>query len=106
MSGRAARVRNHGLVAGLIEELPDGGYRFTYEPGYGGPAISLTLPVRAEPYAAASLFPFFHGLLSEGSTRALQHRALRIDEDDAFGLLLATGGDTVGSVTIEPLAAP
>ena len=99
---RVGRVLNHGRFAGLLEEL-DGGYRFTYDPGYlASPAgaVSLTLPKRPEPYVSKHLFPFFYGLLSEGSTRVVQHRVLRIDEADAFGLLLATAQDTVGSVTI------
>lgn len=104
--GRAANVRNHGVLAGRLEELPGGGFRFAYVSGYDGHAVSLTLPVRAEPYTASTLFSFFYGLLAEGATRQLQHRLLRVDEDDPFGLLLATGGDTVGSVSVEPAEAP
>jgi len=90
-------------LRGLLEERDEGGYRFRYDPDYlasPGSPISLTLPKRAEPYEAGHLFPFFYGLLAEGSTRTIQHRVLRIDEDDAFGLLLATAQDTVGSVTV------
>lgn len=99
---RTARVLNHGRLAGHLEET-DSGFVFTYDPTYlpDGEAISLTLPTREEPYSAPSLFPFFHGLLAEGSTREIQHRVLKIDEDDVFGLLLATGVDTIGSVSIE-----
>lgn len=99
---RRARVLNHGRLAGWLEET-EAGFRFTYDSSYlpGGEAISLTLPTRGEPYSAPSLFPFFYGLLAEGSTREIQHRVLRIDEDDVFGLLLATGEDTIGSVSVE-----
>ena len=99
---RAARVLNHGRLAGHLKET-EAGVVFTYDPTYlaDGEAISLTLPTRREPYAAPTLFPFFYGLLAEGSTRELQHRVLRIDEDDVFGLLLATGEDTIGSVSVE-----
>lgn len=99
---RRARVLNHGRLAGFLEET-EAGFTFTYDPSYlpGGEAISLTLPTRPAPYASPTLFPFFHGLLAEGSTREIQLRVLKIDEDDSFGLLLATGTDPVGSVAIE-----
>ncbi len=101
---RRGRVLDYGQFAGILEEI-DGGFRLTYDAAYlanGGGGVSLTLPGRAEPYESPTLFAFFSGLLSEGSTRQIQQRVLRIDEDDDFGLLLATAGDTVGSVSIEP----
>ena len=102
---RRGRVLNHGQLAGLIEELDDGSCRFTYDPAWlasGGAPVSLALPTRSEPYTSPGLFPFFFGLLAEGSARALQHRLLRIDEQDHFGLLLATAADSIGSVSVEP----
>lgn len=101
---RRARVLDHDRLAGHLEALDDGRYRFTYCTEYlagGGTGVSLTLPPRPAPYEADRLFPFFHGLLAEGSTRALQLRTLKIDEDDPFGLLLATASETIGSVTVE-----
>ena len=77
-----------------------------YDPAYvlsGGAPVSLALPTRGAPYHCPVLFPFFTGLLAEGATRALQHRVLRIDEDDDFGLLTATGRDLIGSVSVLPL---
>jgi serine/threonine-protein kinase HipA len=99
---RTARVFNHGRLAGHLKET-EAGFVFTYIRSYllNGEAISLTLPVRPEPYAAPMLFPFFYGLLAEGSTREIQHRVLKIDEEDVFGLLLATCEDAIGSVSIE-----
>ena len=102
---RRGNVYNSQRLAGILEELDDGRYRFTYDPDYladesTGP-ISLTLPKRQQPYISDHLFSFFYGLLSEGPNRRLQCRLLGIDEDDAFGLLLATAGDTIGSVRVE-----
>jgi HipA-like protein len=66
--------------------------------------ISLTLPLRPEPYLALDLFPFFYGLLSEGSAKDLQCRALKIDPDDAFNRLIKTlHSDTIGSVTVREI---
>ena len=102
---RHALVHNHGRVAGRLEEHSEG-FRFTYATEYlarpDATAISLTMPLRAELYESSKLFPFFCGLLSEGSTRELQARLHRIDESDDFGLLIATGADAIGSVTVEP----
>lgn len=103
---KRARVLERGVLAGILEETPTG-YRFTYDPAYladeSAPAVSLTLPRRAEPYESGHLFAFFHGLLAEGFLKNLQCRALKIDEDDDFGRLVATaGGDVIGSVTVVP----
>lgn len=101
---RKGLVYNHGRFAGVIEEHSDGSFFFTYDAEYVSDsatfAISLTLPKTSTPYHSNVLFPFFYGLLAEGTTRSLQCRLLRIDENDFFGLLLATAGDTVGSVTV------
>ena len=61
------------------------------------------MPLQSASFEASALFPFFYGLLSEGSSRELQLKTLKIDQDDAFGLLLATGEDTVGSVSVREL---
>lgn len=103
---RRARVYNHDRFAGILEETSQG-YRFTYDRDYAIDAetspVSLTLPKSKGSYESKDLFPFFYGLLSEGSTRTLQCRLLRIDEEDDFGLLLATGRDSVGSVRVCPV---
>ena len=42
-------------------------------------------------------------MLSEGVNRQLQSRHLQIDENDHFGMLLATGQkDTIGAIEIKP----
>jgi HipA-like protein len=107
---RRGLVYNHGILAGTLDERADGSFVFAYHQTYlARPApspISLTLPCRSKPYTSDHLFPFFYGLLSEGGTRTLQSRLLRIDEEDHFGLLLATAADTIGSVTITPQEDP
>jgi serine/threonine-protein kinase HipA len=88
------------------ELVEDGGtFVFRYAPEYlaepSSPAISATLPKRAEEYRAEHLFPFFHGLLAEGAQKERQCRELRIDEDDAFSRLLATSAyGAVGGVHV------
>ena len=103
-SNRKGLVYNLDKVAGVIEETTEG-FKFTYTTEYladsTAQSVSLTLPMRAEPYVSKHLFPFFYGLLAEGTTRQLQCRRLQIDETDYFGLLLKTAHtDTIGSVTV------
>ncbi len=65
------------------------------------PAISLTLPKKQQEYKSASLFSFFFNMLPEGSNKQSVCFQNRIDENDAFGLLLVTAtSDTIGAVTI------
>ena len=102
---RRGKVYCRGVLAGRIEERPDDGYRFVYDAGYLTSAdakpISLTLPVRREPFESASLFPFFYGLLAEGILKDTQCRKLKLDENDHFGRLLkTTDSDTIGDVTV------
>ncbi len=104
---RKGIVRVAGIRAGKIEET-DTGFRFSYESEYlnrpGTVAVSLTLPLRAEPFDSPHLFAFFEGLLSEGSLRNMQSRKYKIDENDSFGFLLqTTSADVIGNVTVEPI---
>ena len=106
---RTAKVFYNGVFAGLLAEEDRQSYRFSYDDAYFSdpalPAISLTLPKTQQTYQEKFLFPFFYNMLAEGVNRTLQSRSLKIDEDDAFGLLLATAGvDTIGAITIKPAA--
>jgi HipA-like protein len=101
---RNGNVYYCGILAGRIEETPDG-YRFTYDPKYlatsGSQSISATLVKRPEAYISKVLFPFFFGLLAEGILKETQCRKLKLDENDHFGRLLKTAhSDTVGAVTV------
>ena len=64
----------------------------------------LELPKTNQEYHSTHLFPFFYNMLAEGVNKQLQSRLFRIDEEDAFGLLLATAKtDTIGAITVNPL---
>jgi len=102
---RTAQVFYNGRLAGLLTKS-EGVYRFTYDKAYLAEAdsrpVSLTLPLREAAYESDVLFPAFVNLLSEGSNKAMQSRLLKIDENDYFGLLLATAdGDRIGPLTIK-----
>jgi len=102
---RSGKVYCRGRLAGRIEERPEG-YRFAYDTAYlaqkDTTPVSLTLPLRSEPYDCSFLFPFFYGLLAEGILKDTQCRTLKLDENDHFGRLLRTAGyDTIGDVTVK-----
>lgn len=102
---RRARVLHNGRQAAVLEQTPEG-YRFAYGPEYladpTARAVSLTLPLRREPYESAVLFPFFTGLLAEGNLKEMQCRLYKIDPDDDFTRLLkTTRDDVIGAVTLE-----
>ena len=102
---RTAQVFYNGRLAGILQKS-EGGYRFIYDKDYlavaSSRSISLTLPLREAPYESDVLFPVFVNMLSEGANKAIQLRLLKIDENDYFGLLLATaGGDRIGPLTIK-----
>jgi len=97
---RQAEIHVHGVRAGLLEELEPGrSYRFTYDPGYQGPPVSLTMPVQAGPFTHEGFPPFFDGLLPEGAQLEALLRRRKLDRGDLFGQLVAVGRDMVGAVT-------
>lgn len=98
---RKATVMFKDALAGVIEETGSG-YRFAYDPAYlaSGKPIAVALPLRAEPYEGATLFPFFKGLLPEGWFREVVCQTLKIDPKDDFGLLVKACGDCIGAVWI------
>ena len=99
---RQALVYYRDRVAGTLTELPGPTYRFAYDPAYlkQGPAISLTLPLREEPFESSTLFPFFAGLVPEGWYLRIVAPTIKIDETDTFGLLLHTCQDCIGAVSL------
>jgi serine/threonine-protein kinase HipA len=104
--GSAAAIYFQDKWAGTLRKI-SGGYDFAYRDEYlkdpEAVPISVAMPLRAEIFESPDLFPFFQGLLPEGWLLGLTSRTLKIDKDDEFGLLLHTGKDTVGAVTVRPL---
>jgi serine/threonine-protein kinase HipA len=98
-------VKLAGVRVGVVEETA-GGSRFTYDRAWledpHRVPISLTMPLRPEPYEARGLLPFFENLLPEGWLLEISTAKLKIPKDDAFGLLVATCADCVGAVEIAP----
>jgi serine/threonine-protein kinase HipA len=107
---RAMEIYRNGVLAGKLIEENRQQFVFRYDDTYfnddAKSPISLTLPKTKQEYRGEILFPFFFNMLSEGENRKLQSTQLRIDEGDSFGLLMATAQyDTIGAITVKPIAA-
>lgn len=99
---RKAEIYNFGIYAGdLIEDERGKKYRFRYADEYSGPPVSLTLPAVVKEYEFDIFPPFFEGLLPEGVQLEALLRKAKIDRNDYFSILLITGKDLVGSVTVQ-----
>jgi serine/threonine-protein kinase HipA len=98
---RKAEIYQQGTLAGLLEELDQTRFRFSYASGYRGQPISLALPVRETPYEFDKFPPVLEGLLPEGPLLDALLRQYKIDRKDLFQQLLIVGEDVVGSLTIK-----
>lgn len=99
------RVFFQNQFAGIVEQS-EGEYRFTYAPQYlkqaGARAISLTMPLRSEPYVSKTMLPFFDGLIPEGWLLDIAVRSWKVDSKDRMKLLLTLCRDCVGAVHVVP----
>lgn len=104
MEEQKARVFFRQKPAGILTKTKNG-YEFVYDRAYMLEAdsvpISLSMPMREEKYESKELFPFFDGLLPEGWLLSLTSTIAKIDEDDKFALLMHTGEDPVGAVSVK-----
>lgn len=102
---RKAEIFMHGVVAGILEETAAGGTcRFKYHPGYKGPPISLTMPLKAKTFEFDGFPPFFDGLLPEGTMLESLLKKRKLDRHDYFSQLVTLGADLVGAVTVVEIA--
>ena len=103
---RKADVFMHGCLAGMLEEH-DHGYVFSYASEYldrkDAVAVSLSLPLRPEPYEDKRLFPFFDGLIPEGWLLDIAEDTWKINPRDRMGLLLTCCRDCIGAVSVNPI---
>lgn len=89
----------------LIED--ENGFIYQYASDYlkdeDSEAISLTMPLKSEPYKDTVLFPFFDGLIPEGWLLDIAERSWKINQRDRMSLLLACCKDCIGAVSVIPV---
>lgn len=102
---RKAEIRIFDIRAGVLLET-DNGYQFEYDADYlareDSMAVSLSLPLRPEPYFDKRLLPFFDGLIPEGWLLNIAQDTWKLDPRDRMGLLLACCRDCIGAVSVVP----
>ena len=103
---RKAIVYVKDRPCGFLAET-ENGYSFLYDPDYcelsDAQAVSLTMPLRREPYESKVLFSFFDGLIPEGWLLYTLQRNWKLDLNDRFGLLLLSCRDCIGDVSLEEI---
>jgi serine/threonine-protein kinase HipA len=93
-----------GARVGMLEER-EGSVSFRYsEAALCEPLrsrLSLSLPVREEPFGPVAL-AWFENLLPEGEARNALAAAVKRDPSDVVGLLAEAGGECAGAVSLWP----
>lgn len=100
---QTAKVYFKNSLAGhLCQSLE--GYEFQYDMAYlsqkTARPISLTLPLKTQPYISDELFPFFDGLLPEGWLLDIALQQLPPEQQNRFNVLLHFCKDCVGAVSV------
>jgi serine/threonine-protein kinase HipA len=102
---RKAKVLLKDCLCGILSES-DEGFVFAYTEEWlakeDKEPVSLTLPLRKEPYLSKTLFPFFDGLIPEGWLLQIVSDNWKISQNDRMGLLLLCCQDPIGAVSILP----
>ena len=96
---RRSEIYLYDKLAGHLTE-DERGYHFQYLIDYQGEPVSLTMPVRQEPYISKMLHPFFDGLIPEGWLLEIAEKNWKLNPRDRMGLLLACCRDTIGAVSV------
>lgn len=103
---RSGKVLYRDKEAGTVWQDEDG-YGFSYLQDYlqseNAAAVSLTLPLRQEPYTSNTLHPFFDGLIPEGWLLDITVKNWKLNPNDRMGLLLMACKDCIGAVSILPV---
>lgn len=94
----------HSDLAGRLERLPGAELGFAYETVWAATAdrtpLSLSLPLREEPFGDVECRPFFSGLLPEGEFLKAIARAFHISAGNPFNVLAEIGGECAGAVSL------
>ena len=104
-----AHVFKGDRLVGELRRTPQGAV-FTYadlDSSLEGVAYSMPPTTRTYEVRGYNLHPFFAGLLPEGLRLKALRTVLKTSEDDLFTLLLGSGGDTIGDISLsEPEKTP
>ena len=95
-----------GCHVGQLTQNEHGELGFAYSAAWlekdDTPALSASLPKRAEPFNRRECRPFFGGLLPEEGQRDAAAQALGVSRGNDFALLDRLGGDVAGALELLP----
>ncbi len=95
------RLAGHVEINGDLRSPED--WLFQYDAAYlagSSTPLSVSLPLRAEPFEGAVVRNWFANLLPEGMVREAITARLRLPDRDDFALLAAIGGECAGAVSV------
>jgi serine/threonine-protein kinase HipA len=91
------------LAVGLVDVTADGSLSFGYSERWlltvGAFPLSVTMPLRPEPYPSDIISPWLANLLPEEYQLKVLTRSLGLDQVDVLAVLAAIGGDTAGALS-------
>lgn len=91
------------LSVGQVEVAADGSLSLQYDNRWlqtaGAFPLSVTLPLRADPYPSDVISPWLANLLPEEEQLQVLTRSLGLDQADALAVLAEIGGDTAGALS-------
>lgn len=106
MTVRALNIWWERQLVGQLTQNQHGELGFVYAPAWledtEAPALSASLPKRAEPFTRRECRPFFGGLLPEEGQRDAVAQALGVSRSNDFVLLDRLGGDVAGALQLLP----
>lgn len=95
----------HQDLVGTLERQEQARLSFRYRPEWieqEGDVLSLSLPLREEPFDDEECRPFFAGLLPEGEFLKSIARFFQVSAENPFSVLQQIGGECAGAVSLAP----
>lgn len=91
------------LAVGQVDVAADGSLSLRYAERWlqttGAFLLSVTMPLRAEPYPSDVISPWLANLLPEEEQLQVLTRSLGLDQADVLAVLAEIGGDTAGALS-------
>ena len=100
-------VAMNGIVVGTLTKAASGAVSFQYDQSWlsrpGSRAISLSMPLRSDPYHSDVAYNFFDNLLPDNEEiRSRIQSRFQAETKRPFDLLSKIGGDCVGAIQLYP----
>jgi serine/threonine-protein kinase HipA len=93
------------LAVGKVDVAADGSLSLRYAERWlqttGAFPLSVTMPLRAEPYPSDVISPWLANLLPEEEQLQVLTRSLGLDQADVLAVLAEIGGDTAGALSFD-----